>query len=316
MKIVVTGGAGFLGANLCRLLTRRTDTEVVVVDDLTTGRLGDLDGVPVEIRVASVLEQDALRAACEGASSIVHLAAAPAAPAPDTWRCHHVNVTGTLAVLDVARTVGAQVVLASSSSVYGHNPTLPRSEDLLCLPATPFAAGSLAAESYALAYLSWYGLPCTVFRLFPVDGPWQPPDREHAGVVPAFVAAALRGDPLVVHGDGEQSREFTFIDPVTEVLARSALHRTVQGAPVNLALGTRATVNELIAVLSLLLGRRLDVEYRPARTGDARYCEASTARLQRLFPGVRYVPLEEGLSRTIVWMESQNLSSATGVLAP
>ncbi|GAA1323867.1 NAD-dependent epimerase/dehydratase family protein [Pseudonocardia xinjiangensis] len=304
MKIVVTGGAGFVGANLCRLLARQADVEVVVVDDLSSGRLEHLHGVPVDVRVASILHRDALRRACDGASSIVHLAAAVPDADGAVWHCHDVNVTGTLAVLDVARDVDAQVVLASSSSVYGYNPTRPRSEDLLCLPATPFAAGKLAAESYAFAYRSWYGLRCTAFRFSTTYGPWQYPDRARPAVVPALVAAALRGDPLVVHGDGEQRRELTFVESAVEVLARSALQRSSDGA-VNLAVGAPTTINELITVLSDLLGRRLAVEHRAARAGEVRHCESSAARVQRLFPGVRRLPIEEGLVRTIVWMESQ-----------
>lgn len=312
-RTVVTGGAGFVGANLCRVLTRGGDTEVVVVDDLSTGRTGNLDGVPVDLRVISILDEDALRWACEGASSIVHLAAVPSVPrsVADPRRSHDANVTGTLAVLDVARAVGAHVVVASSSSVYGHNPTLPKSEDMVCFPASPYAVSKLAAESYALAYRSCYGIGCTAFRFFNVYGPWQPPDHDYAAVVPAFVAAALRGEPLVVHGDGEQSRDFTFVDSVTGVLARAVRDRTSADRPINLALGTRTTVNGVIALLAGLLGRRLDVQHRPTRAGDVRHSQASSVALHRLFPGVEAVPVEEGLRRTIAWMESRTSASTT-----
>ena len=318
MKVVVTGGAGFVGANLCRVLSRHGDTEVVVVDDLSTGRIGNLDGVPVDLRVTSILAEEELRAACKGASSIVHLAAVPSVPrsVADPRRTHDANVTGTLAVLDVARVVGAHVVVASSSSVYGHSPTLPKSEDMACRPDSPYAVSKLAAESYALAYRSCYGMPCTAFRFFNVYGPWQPPDHDYAAVVPAFVAAALRGDPLVVHGDGEQSRDFTFVDSVTGVLARSVRNRTTASRPVNLALGTRTTLNDLIALLATLLDRRLDVEHRLARAGDVRHSQASCAALRRLFPGVAAVPIEEGLRRTIAWMEHRMLAATAPASSP
>ena len=311
-KIVVTGGAGFVGANLCRLLAHRSDTEIVVVDDLSTGRIDNLDGVPVDLRVTSVLDEHALRLACEGASSIVHLAAVASVPrsVANPRRTHDANVTGTLAVLDAARAVDAHVVVASSSSVYGHNPTLPKSEEMTCLPASPYAVSKLAAESYALAYRSCYGIRCTAFRFFNIYGPWQPPDHDYAAVVPAFVAAALRGEPLVVHGDGEQSRDFTFVDSVTGVLARSARGLSSADRPINLALGTRTTLNQLIALLARLLGRRLDVEHVASRTGDVRHSQASSASLQRLFPGVEAVPIEEGLRRTITWMETRMLTAA------
>ena len=313
MKIVVTGGAGFIGSNLCRRLAVGGDTEIVVVDDLSTGRLGNLADLDVDLRTVSILEEDALTAACEGAASIVHLAAVASVPrsVADPRRTHDANVTGTLAVLDVARAVGAHVVVASSSSVYGHNPALPKTEDMLCLPASPYAVSKLAAESYALAYRSCYDMACTAFRFFNVYGPSQPPDHVYAAVVPAFVAAALRGAPLIVHGDGEQSRDFTFVDSVTDVLARSALQGTSAERPVNLALGTRTTINDLIAVLEGLLGHRLDVEHRPVRAGDVRHSQACGASLRRLFPGVDAVPIEQGLSRTIAWMESCVLAPTT-----
>ncbi len=311
MKIVVTGGAGFVGSNLCRALTRDSDDEVVVVDDLSTGRLDNLDGVPVELRVMSILQEGALRDACEGASSIVHLGAVPSVPrsVDDPRTSHDANVTGTLAVLDVARAVGAHVVVASSSSVYGHNPALPKSEDMQCRPASPYAVSKLAAECYTLAYRSCYALPCTAFRFFNIYGPWQPPDHDYAAVVPAFVAAALRGEPLIVHGDGQQSRDFTFIDSVTGVLVHSVRNRISASGPVNLALGTRTSLNELNALLSEQLGRPLDAEYRPERAGDVRHSQASSATLRHLFPAIRSVPIAEGLRRTISWMESRALAT-------
>jgi UDP-glucose 4-epimerase len=312
VKIVVTGGAGFIGSNLCRRLVEDGVTDVVVVDDLSTGRRSNLDGIDVDLRVVSILDEDALRAACEGARSIVHLAAVASVPrsVADPRRTHDANATGTLAVLDAARAVGAHVVVASSSSVYGHNPALPKTEDMLCMPASPYAVSKLAAESYALAYRSCYAMDCTAFRFFNVYGPGQPPDHVYAAVVPAFVAAALRGEPLVVHGDGEQSRDFTFVDSVTEVLDRTARRRISCERPVNLALGTRTTLNDLIALLAGLLGRRLDVEHRPTRAGDVRHSQASGASLRRLVPGISGVPLEQGLARTISWMETTMLTTS------
>ena len=307
MRVVVTGGAGFIGSNLCRRLAGVDGVEIVVVDDLSTGRRQNLAGLDVDLRPVSVLDEDALRDACAGASSIVHLAALASVPrsVADPRRTHDANATGTLAVLDSARAVGAHVVVASSSSVYGHNPVLPKSEDMLCMPASPYAVSKLAAESYALAYRSCYDLPCTVFRFFNVYGPGQPPDHAYAAVVPAFVAAALRGEPLLVHGDGEQSRDFTFVDSVTGVLAAAALRRTSAERPVNLALGTRTTLNALVALLGGLLGRCLEVEHRPTRAGDVRHSQASGESLRRLFPDVVAVPIEQGLTRTITWMETR-----------
>jgi len=306
MKVLVTGGAGFIGANLAHELVARRNHEVVVLDDLSTGRLSNLDGIDVDLRVATVLDTDAVRAACQGVDSIVHLAAVPSVPRSlaEPLRSHDVNASGTLAVLEVARATGAHVVVASSSSVYGRNPVLPKSEDQACLPTSPYAASKLAAESYALAYQACFGLECAVFRFFNVFGPLQPPDHAYAAVIPTFISAALRGERLVIHGDGEQSRDFTFIDSVVDVLAESVLRRPTIDQPVNLAFGTRTTLNELVRLLSTNLGGQLAVTYGPPRTGDVRHSQACDAKLRQLFPAVHPVPLDTGLRRTIEWTQT------------
>jgi len=317
MKIVVTGGAGFIGANLCRVLVPHHD--VVVLDDLSTGRQSNLAGTDVTLRVASVLDVDAVRAVCHGAAAIVHLAAVPSVPRSivNPRGSHDTNVTGTLTVLDVARETGAHVVLASSSSVYGSNETTPKTEDMACRPTSPYGVTKLAAESYASAYRTSYGLDTIAFRFFNVFGPLQAPDHAYAAVVPAFLLAALRGVPLTIHGDGDQSRDFTFVDSVVRVLAETVIHRLASTAPVNLAFGTRTTLNEVVAMLSELLGRRLEVRHRPARVGDIRHSQACPATLRALFPDVSAVPLRTGLLSTLSWVESQSatLGSTTEVPA-
>ncbi|MCP2243611.1 NAD-dependent epimerase/dehydratase family protein [Lentzea aerocolonigenes] len=304
MKIVVTGGAGFIGANLCRELVRR-GAHVIVLDDLSTSEQSNLDGLDVELRVKSVLDRQAVTDACRSADSVVHLAAVPSVPRSllDPRRSHDVNVTGTLEVLQAARTSGAHVVVASSSSVYGSNPLLPKSEEMACLPMSPYASGKLAAESYALSFQHCFDLPCTVFRFFNVFGPLQRPAHAYAAVVPSFVWAALRREPLVVFGDGQQSRDFTFVESVVEVLADCVTRAVSCAHPVNLAFGTRTSLNELITKLSALLGRELDVVHRPARNGDVPHSQASSSALRGLFPSVRPVPLEASLCRTIEWMQ-------------
>jgi UDP-glucose 4-epimerase len=212
-------------------------------------------------------------------------------------------VTGTLQVLDAARAAGAHVVVASSSSVYGSNPRLPKAETMTCAPVSPYAAGKLAAESYALAYQKCFGLRCSAFRFFNVFGPLQAPGHAYAAVIPAFAWAALRGEPLVVFGDGEQSRDFTFVDSVVAVLGDCVWRGVSADAPVNLAFGTRTSLNEVIVMLSALLGHRLDVEHRPERAGDVRHSQASVAVLRGLFPKIDPLPLELALCRTVEWME-------------
>lgn len=306
MRIVVTGGAGFVGANLCRELCTR-DHEVVVLDDLSTGRLSNLAGLDVDLRPGSVLDPRAVAEACKRADSIVHLAALPAglSTGENPRRGHDTNVAGTMTVLDVAREIGAHVLVASSSTVYGRNLAMPKTAELACLPVSPHAVGKLAAESYAVAYHMSFGLECCVFRFFNVFGPLQVPSHPYPPVVPTFIFNALHGRPLTIYGDGEQSRDFTFVGSVVEVLAEAVACRLTGATPVNLAFGTPTTVNEVVTILSDLLGRRLAVRHRPPRPGDPRHSRAEPGVLNALFPKIRPVPLAHGLLRTITWLENQ-----------
>ncbi|MET0234178.1 MAG: NAD-dependent epimerase/dehydratase family protein [Kibdelosporangium sp.] len=303
MKVLVTGGAGFIGANLCRELLLRGH-DVVVLDDLSTGLRSNLDGVGVQLREGSVLHAGELAAACRGVDSIVHLAAVPSVTRSleNPRRSHDAIATGTLAVLDAAREIGAHILVASSSSVYGSNPVLPRSEDAVCMPSSPYAASKLAAESYTMAYRSSFGLESLAFRFFNVFGPLQLANHAYAAVVPKFVHAALHGEPVIVHGDGEQSRDFTFVDSVVEVLADGVSRRITSDTPVNLAFGTRTTVNELVALLARVLDRPIEITFAPPRTGDVRDSQATGVSVRRLFPLVEPVSLEAGVRRTIAWM--------------
>lgn len=306
MRVVVTGGAGFIGANLVADLVER-DAEVVVVDDLSTGHRENLDANPAaKLLVGSVLDDDLLDAACDGADAVVHLAAVPSVPrsiaAPQAT--HDANATGTLRVLEAARRAGGlHTIVASSSSVYGANPTLPKSEDLKAQPLSPYAVSKLAAESYAISYQHCYGLPTLAFRFFNVFGPLQAPGHAYAAVVPTFLDAALRKVPLPVHGDGEQTRDFTYVGSVTAVLI-DALERVVtSGEPVNLAFGTRRTLNEAITELERQLGQQLPIDRQPPRPGDVRHSQADNTRLTQLFAGMTPVPFEQGLARTIDWFD-------------
>jgi UDP-glucose 4-epimerase len=306
MRVVVTGGAGFIGANVCAELIRRGVDEVVAVDDLSSGFESNLDGLEVDLRIGSILDPELLGKAFAGADSVIHLAARPSVPRSllDPIASHEANATGTLLVLEAAREVNAHVAVASSSSVYGRNPELPKTEELMCMPVSPYAVSKLAAESYALAYQSSFAMTTLPFRFFNVYGPLQAPNHAYAAVVPAFVWAALHGQPLIVHGDGEQTRDFTFVDSVSGVLTDAALNKTGSDRPVNLAFGTRTSLNEVIALLSGIFGRELDVEYVQPRAGDVRDSQASNSRLRALFPGQEPLPLETGLRRTVEWMRS------------
>jgi UDP-glucose 4-epimerase len=307
VSILVTGGAGFIGANLCRRLTEAGET-VVAFDDLSTGNLENLRNIDVTFVEGTILDASALDGALRDATAVVHLAARPSVPRSiaDPVASHVANATGTLEVLEAARRAGnVHAIVASSSSVYGANPTLPKHEDLATLPLSPYAASKLATEAYALAYQQSFGLPALAFRFFNVFGPLQAAGHAYAAVVPAFVSAALEGRPLVVHGDGKQTRDFTFVDTVTEVIADAIARRVTSATPVNLAFGTRTDLLTLIAELGAVLGTSVAVEHVETRVGDVRDSQADSSRLQELFPDVVPTELPDALRATVEWFRAQ-----------
>jgi len=311
MRVLVTGGAGFIGANLCATLLHTPGVEeVVVLDDLSTGRIENLAGLDgVDLVVGSILDPDVLATVVPRTQAIVHLAARPSVPRSmtDPMASHLANATGTMEVLEAARHHGApQVIVASSSSVYGANPTLPKREDMVPMPVSPYAASKLAAESYALAYGSSFGLPVLAFRFFNVFGPLQAPDHAYAAVVPAFLAAATRGQALPVHGDGTQTRDFTYVGTVTGVIADAVQRVVTDTRPVNLAFGTRVSLLQLIDVIEDLLGTPLARDHAAPRAGDVRDSQADQSSLRRLFPDVEPVALRDGIQATIDWFARTN----------
>lgn len=310
MRVVVTGGAGFIGANLCRALVAcDAVTEVVALDDLSTGSKENLAGVDgVELVEGSILDADLLDEVVPGTASIVHLAARPSVPRSllDPLASHEVNATGTVQVLEAARRHGGpQVIVASSSSVYGANPALPKREDMTPMPVSPYAASKLATESYALAHGSSFGLPVLAFRFFNVFGPLQAPGHAYAAVIPAFLDAALAGRPLTVHGDGGQTRDFTFVGTVAATLTDAVVRQVADPRPVNLAFGTRVSLLEVIARMEALLGRPLERTHTDSRAGDVRDSQADRTRLEALFPDVDPVPLDDGLRATLAWFQER-----------
>ncbi|GAA4519916.1 SDR family oxidoreductase [Actinoallomurus oryzae] len=309
----MTGGAGFIGANLCRELMGRPEVDrVVALDDLSTGCAGNLDGTGAELVEGSILDTVVLGRLVAEADAVVHLAARPSVPRSlaDPVASHDVNATGTVRVLEACRRETVHVVAASSSSVYGSVASLPKHEDLPTRPLSPYGASKLATEAYVLAYGASFGLPSLAFRFFNVYGPLQPAGHAYAAVVPTFVDAAMRGEPLLIHGDGYQTRDFTFVGTVTGVLADAVLRRVTSDEPVNLAFGTRVSVLELTRRLSGVLGTPVEVRHGPPRAGDVRESQAADDRLRRLFPGATAVPLEEGLRRTVAWFRGRPVYAA------
>lgn len=306
MRVLVTGGAGFIGSNLVRRLLNDGD-EVVVIDDLSTGFADNLAGLDVDFHEASILDDAALRTAAAGADAVVHLAALGSVPrsVANPVASHAANATGTLMVCDVARQVGAYLVGASSSSVYGSVPDLPRVESLPTRPMSPYAASKLATEAYVLAYGHSYGLPTLPLRFFNVYGPRQAAGHVYAAVIPTFIDAALRGQPLPLNGDGLQTRDFTFVDTVTAVIADAVHRRVTSDVPVNLAIGANVSLRDLIAELETLLGRPLAIDENTPRVGDVRASQSNPHLLWELFPDTPVTEFGDGLARTLSWFQEQ-----------
>lgn len=309
MKVLITGGAGFIGSNLAKAMLASGDyREVRVIDDLSTGYAENLDGLDVRFTEGSILDRDTLTGAVDGVDSVVHLAAIPSVPrsVANPRASHDANATGTLNVLEAARATGTEhVVVASSSSVYGSNPQLPKNEDDWTRPLSPYAVSKLATEGYAIAYQASYGMKTLPFRFFNVYGPGQAAGHAYAAVVPKFIDAALNGQALEVHGDGKQSRDFTFVADVCAVIMSAVERRLAHPGPVNLAFNTNTTLLELIAELEALLGGPVAKEFTDPRVGDVRASQADAVLLRSLFPDVAPRPLTEGLAATLGWYRSR-----------
>ena len=313
MKVLITGGAGFIGSNLSRiLLDSGTADEVRVFDDLSTGSLLNLEGIDVQFIEGTLLDFEAVSAAAEGVDSIVHLGAIPSVPrsVANPRASHDANTTGTLNVLEAARAKGVDhVVVASSSSVYGSNPKLPKNEDDYTRPMSPYAVSKLATESYALAYQSSYGLKTLAFRFFNVYGPGQSAGHAYAAVIPKFIDAALAGSAVEVHGDGTQSRDFTFVDTVCEVISKAIINKVSSPRPINLAFNTNTSLLELIGKLEGFLGHDLKRLHTDPRIGDVKASQADSSRVLELFPDIEPVELTVGLKATLAWYRKNGVEA-------
>ncbi len=309
-QVLVTGGAGFIGSHLVEALLARGE-QVRVLDNLSTGRREHLAAVAdhpgLEFIVGDLGHPDGLTAAMRGVEVVFHQAAVRSVPrsVEDPWAAHDVNATGTLRVLLAAREAGVRrVVYASSSSVYGHQETLPLEEGLRPAPLSPYAVSKLAGEHYCRVFASLYGLETVSLRYFNVFGPRQDPASRYAAVIPRFITAALAGEPLEVHGDGKQTRDFTYVSNVVEANLRAAEAPGVGGAVFNVAGGERHAVLDLVRALEELLGRELPVIHTPPRPGDVRDTQAEISRARAALGFTPTVSFREGLRRTLAALQA------------
>ncbi|HUR85615.1 MAG TPA: SDR family oxidoreductase [Solirubrobacteraceae bacterium] len=300
---LITGGAGFIGSHIVRRMLA-LEWDVVVLDDLCTGRRENLDAVASDIRFieGDVSSLDDVRAAVEGCEAVFHQAALPSVPRSiaDPISSHTVNATGTLNVLVAARDAGVRrVVMASSSSVYGAVPGLPKSESMAALPISPYAVSKLAAESYCRTWFDLYGLETVALRYFNVFGPRQDPMSAYAAVVPRFIAAYGAGDPPVIFGDGGQSRDFTYVANVVDANVQALDAAAAPGRVYNIACGARITLNEL----ALELGRQMGTGIRPVhaapRPGEVRHSLADIGAARADLGYEPRIALAEGLRATV-----------------
>ena len=307
MDVLVTGGAGFIGSHVCRSLrSNGLAGRILVLDDFSTGLESNLAGIAeVEVQRGSVLDETLVTSLVGEVGAVVHLAAVPAVARSlqNPRGSHDANATGTVVVLEAARRHSRYVIVASSSSVYGRNASLPTSEDHPTRPASPYAASKLAAESYTMAYARSFGMKVLAFRFFNVFGPYQRAGHAYAAVIPAFIAAALEDKPLTVHGDGTQTRDFTYIGDVTAVIQDALIREVTSDSPINLAFSTNTSLLDLIAELESLLGRPVSREHGPPRGGDVHDSRADPSRLRVLFPSLVQTPLHEGLRSTLDWFQ-------------
>jgi len=303
-SVLVTGGAGFIGSNLVRALLARGD-RVRVIDNFSTGHRANLADVLAEIEIVEgdLRSFERVHAATKGVEIVFHVGALPSVPrsVQDPLTSNAVNVDGTLNVLLAARDADVRrVVFASSSSVYGNGPELPRRESQPTAPISPYAVSKLAAETYCTSFSRVYEgqLEAISLRYFNVFGPRQDPASQYAAVVPRFISAVAQGKPLMIYGDGTQSRDFTFVDNVVDANLLAADTEGVSGAIVNIATGRQLSVNDLAETIGRILDLPATTEYLPARPGDVRDSWADLSEAKRLLAYEPRIELEEGLRRT------------------
>jgi UDP-glucose 4-epimerase len=301
---LVTGGAGFIGSHLSEELIRRGH-QVRVADSLITGKRSNLDQLPqVEFLQGDLAEPEFARRAVDGVDFVLHQAALPSVPrsVTDPIMSNRANVDATLSVLVASRDAGVKrVVFAGSSSAYGNTLTLPKHEGMPTNPLSPYALQKVVGEQYLQLFTSLYGLETVTIRYFNVFGPRQDPSSPYSGVISLFATALLENRPPTIYGDGEQTRDFTYVANVVDGVLRACEARGASGQIINVATGDRISLNRLFDTMRALMGGSVKPQYAALRAGDVRDSQADIRRAKELLGYVPIVPFEEGLRRTVDW---------------
>jgi UDP-N-acetylglucosamine/UDP-N-acetyl-alpha-D-glucosaminouronate 4-epimerase len=301
---LVTGGAGFIGSHLAEELVRRGH-RVRVVDSLITGKRRNLEHIPgVEFIEGDLAESGVAKRAVEGIKYVLHQAAIPSVPrsVKDPITSNTANITATLNLLVAARDAGvARLVYAGSSSAYGNTPTLPKRENMPANPLSPYALQKLVGEQYCGLFTRLYGFETVTIRYFNVFGPRQDPGSPYSGVISLFSTALLGGRQPTIYGDGEQTRDFTYVANVVDGVLRACEAPKASGEVINVAVGGRISLNELLRVMNSITGTNLQAIYQDARAGDVRDSQADISKAKALLGYTPIVSFEEGLNRTLEW---------------
>ncbi len=313
-RYLVTGGAGFIGSHLVEELLRRGQ-DVRIVDNLSTGKRENVEAAVAAVRdaktpdlvVGDLADADVARRAVTGVDIVLHQAAVPSVPlsVEDPIGSNRANVDATLQLLVAARDAGVKrLVFAASSAAYGDAVELPKREDSPTNPLSPYALQKLVSEQYLQLFTRLYGLETVSIRYFNVFGPRQDPSSPYSGVISLFIKAVLAGRGLIIHGDGEQTRDFTYVANVVDGVLRAAHTPGISGDVINVATGSRISLNELLATLKRITGSATEPTYGPSRVGDVRDSQADISKAERLLGYRPIVGLEEGLRRTVAWFSS------------
>jgi nucleoside-diphosphate-sugar epimerase len=305
---LITGGAGFIGSNIAEHLVRSGKT-VRVLENFSTGKRENLAGFKAQLINGDFADFKTAKRAVASVRYLIHLGAMPSVPrsVQEPALTHHVNITGTLNLLIAARDAGVKrVVFSSSSSVYGDTPTLPKREDMPAAPLSPYAVHKITGEYYCRVFYQLYGLETISLRYFNVFGPRQNPASAYAAVIPRFITAILKGEPPTVYGDGQQTRDFSYIQNIIEAnLAACLAGKSALGESFNIACGGRISLLDLIATINKIAGKKIAPKFEPVRPGDIKDSQADITKAERLLGWKPSVDFQEGIEIAVAWYRGQ-----------